>query len=219
MLEALQAASPNRFRGIRHSVTWDPHPEVENTAAHNMPGQLASDNFRAGARVLARPDLSLEGWLYFPQPPELADFARAVPDLTIILNHIGGLIRVGPYTSRDDEVLGAWRSGIAAVAACPNVNIKLGGIGMPRTGFDWHAREKSIGSEELAESMAPFMRYCIEQFGPDRCMFESNFPVDKVAYSYHVLYNAFKRLSQGYSAAERAAMFHDTAARVYRIDV
>src|ERR671919_150330 len=128
VLEALQAASPNRFRGIRHSVTWDPHPEVENTAAHNMPGQLASDNFRAGARVLARPDLSLEGWLYFPQLPELADFARAVPDLTIILNHIGGLIRVGPYTSRDDEVLGAWRSGIAAVAACPNVNVKLGGV-------------------------------------------------------------------------------------------
>jgi predicted TIM-barrel fold metal-dependent hydrolase len=219
VLEALQAASPNRFRGIRHSVTWDPHPEVENTAAHNMPGQLARDNFRAGARVLARLGLSLEGWLYFPQLPELADLARAVPDLTIILNHIGGMIRVGPYANRDDEVLATWRKGIAAVAACPNVNIKLGGIGMPRTGFDWHARARPIGSEELAEAMAPFMRYCIEQFGPDRCMFESNFPVDKVAYSYHVLYNAFKRLSQGYSATERAAMFHDTAARVYRIDV
>jgi predicted TIM-barrel fold metal-dependent hydrolase len=219
VLEALQAASPNRFRGIRHSVTWDPHPEVENTAAHNMPGQLARDNFRAGARVLARLGLSLEGWLYFPQLPELADLARAVPDLTIILNHIGGIIRVGPYANRDDEVLATWRKGIAAVAACPNVNIKLGGIGMPRTGFDWHARARPIGSEELAESMAPFMHYCIEQFGPDRCMFESNFPVDKVAYSYHVLYNAFKRLSQGYSATERAAMFHDTAARVYRIDV
>ena len=219
VLEALQLASPNRFRGIRHSVTWDPHPEIENTAAHNMPGQLASDNFRAGARVLANMGLSLEGWLYFPQLLELADFARTVPDLTIILNHIGGLIRVGPYANRDDEVLAAWRSGIAAVAACPNVNIKLGGIGMPRTGFDWHAREKPIDSEELAESMAPFMHYCIEQFGPDRCMFESNFPVDKVAYSHHVLYNAFKRLSRGYSATERAAMFHDTAVRVYRIDV
>jgi L-fuconolactonase len=217
VLEALKAASPNRFRGIRHSVTWDPHPEVENTAAHQMQGQLASDSFRAGARVLARMGLSLEGWLYFPQLPELADFARAIPDLTIILNHIGGLIRVGPYANRDDEVLGAWRKGIAAVAACPNVYIKLGGIGMPRTGFDWHARTKPIGSEELAEAMAPFMNYCIGQFGTGRCMFESNFPVDKVAYSYHVLFNAFKRLSQGYSAAERAAMFHDTAARVYRI--
>jgi len=162
--------------------------------------------------------LSLEGWLYFPQLPELADFAKAVPNLTIILNHIGGLLRIGPYANRDDEVLATWRRGIAAVAACPNVTIKLGGIGMPRTGFDWHARSKPIGSEELAASMAPLMTYCIEQFGPNRCMFESNFPVDKVSYSYNVLYNAFKRLSKGYSAAECAAMFHDTAARVYRID-
>ena len=163
--------------------------------------------------------LSLEGWLYFPQLPELAEFAKAVPGLTIILNHIGGVMRIGPYANRDDEVMATWRSGIAAVGECPNINIKLGGIGMPRTGFDWHAREVPIGSEELAGSMAPFMTYCIEQFGPNRCMFESNFPVDKGAYSYNVMYNAFKRLSKGYSAAERAAMFHDTAARVYRIDV
>ena len=218
VLEALQTASPNRFRGIRHSVTWDPHPEVENTAAHNSPGQLASDNFRAGARVLANMGLSLEGWLYFPQLPELADFAKAVPDLSIILNHIGGLMRVGPYANRNEEVMATWRSGIAAVAECPNVTIKLGGVGMPRTGFDWHARDTPASSEDLAESMAPLMNYCIEQFGPERSMFESNFPVDKVSYSYNVMYNAFKRLSQGYSASERAAMFHDTAVRVYRID-
>jgi predicted TIM-barrel fold metal-dependent hydrolase len=219
VLEALQAASPNRLRGIRHSVTWDPHPEVENTAAHKIEGQLASDPFRAGARTLARMGLSLEAWLYFPQLPELAEFAKAVPDLTIVLNHIGGLLRFGPYANRDDEVLATWRRGIAAVAACPNVFVKLGGIGMPRTGFDWHTRSTPIGSDELAASMAPFMTYCIEQFGPNRCMFESNFPVDKVSYSYNVMYNAFKRLSKGYSAAERAAMFHDTAARVYRIAV
>ena len=218
VLEALQAASPNRFRGIRHAVTWDPHPEVENTSAYNWQGQMASDNYRAGARVLARMGLSLDGWLYFPQLLELADFAKAVPELTIILNHIGGLLRVGPYANRDDEVLATWRTGIAAVAACPNVIVKLGGIGMPRTGFDWHARNTPIGSEELAESMAPLINYCIEQFGPSRCMFESNFPVDKVAYSHHVLYNAFKRLSQGYSAAERAGLFRDNATRLYRID-
>ena len=216
-LEALQAASPSRFRGIRHSVTWDPHPEVDNTAAHNMEGQLASANFRAGAQALSRMGLSLEGWLYFPQLPELADFAKAMPDLTVILNHIGGLLRVGPYGGREEEVMGIWKSGIAAVAACPNVVVKLGGIGMPRTGFDWHTRNRPIGSEELAEAMAPLMNYCIEQFGPSRCMFESNFPVDKVSYSHHILYNAFKRLSAGYSATERADMFHDTAARAYRI--
>ena len=217
VLEALRAASPNRFRGIRHSVTWDPHPEVENTATHRIEGQLASDQFRAGARVLARMGLSLDTGVVFPQLPELTDFAKAVPDLTIILNHIGGLLRVGPYANRDHEVLATWRRGIAAVAACPNVYVKLGGIGMPRLGFDWHTREKPIGSEELAGSMAPFMTYCIERFGPDRCIFESNFPPDKVSFSHHVLFNAFKRLSQEYSAAERAALFHDTAARAYRI--
>ncbi len=219
VLEALQAASPNRFRGIRHSVTWDPHPEIERASNYRREGQLAREDFRAGARVLANMGMSFEAWLYFPQLTELADFAKAVPDLTIISNHIGGLQRVGPYGGRDDEVLEAWRNGIAAVAACPNVHMKLGGIGMPRTGFDWHEREKPIGSEELAESMAPFMNYCIEQFGPERCMFESNFPVDKVSFSYNVMYNAFKRLSSGYSADERAALFHDTAALVYRIDV
>jgi predicted TIM-barrel fold metal-dependent hydrolase len=217
VLEALQAASPNRFRGIRHTVTWDPHPEVENTAAHKIRGQLGSDQFRAGARVLARMGFSLEGWLYHPQLPELAAFAKAVPELTLVLNHVGGLLRTGPYANRDDEVMATWRNGIAAVAACPNVVVKLGGLGMTRTGFDWHARDKPVGSAELAASMAPILNYCIEQFTPGRSMFESNFPVDKVSFSYNVMYNAFKRFSKGYSAGERAAMFHDTAARIYRI--
>jgi L-fuconolactonase len=214
VLEALRAASPNRFHGIRHTVTWDPHPEVGNRETE---GVLATAGYRAGARVLARMGLSLDTGVCFPQLPELADFARAVPDLTIILNHLGGLNRIGPFANRDDEVLPAWRSGIAEVAKCPNVNLKLGGIGMPRIGFDWHTRDKPIDSEELAASMAPLMTYCIEQFGPNRCMFESNFPVDKVSFSHPILFNAFKRFSKGYSAPERAALFHDTAVRAYRI--
>jgi predicted TIM-barrel fold metal-dependent hydrolase len=214
VLEALQAASPNRFRGIRHTVTWDPHPEVGN---REKEGVLATPEFRAGAQVLARMDLSLDTGLCFPQLPELAAFAMAVPEVTIILNHLGGLTRVGPYGNRDDEVLASWRSGIATVAKCPNVNLKLGGIGMPRIGFDWSGRATPIGSEELAASIAPLMAYCIEQFGPVRCMFESNFPVDKVSFSHRILFNAFKRFSKSYSASERAALFHDTAVRAYRI--
>jgi len=214
VLEALQAASPNRFHGIRHTVTWDRHPEVGNRETE---GVLATAEYRAGARVLARMGLSLDTGVCFPQLPELVEFAKAVPDLTIILNHLGGLNRVGPFANRDDEVLAAWRSGLAAVAQCPNVNLKLGGIGMPRIGFDWHTRDKPIGSEELATAMGPLMSYCIERFGPGRCMFESNFPVDKVSFSHPILFNAFKRFSKGYSAAERAALFHDTAARAYRI--
>ncbi len=214
ILEALRAASPNRFRGIRHTVTWDPHLEIED---REKEGVLATADYRAGARVLARMGLSLDTGVCFPQLPELAAFAKAVPDLTIILNHLGGLTRIGPYANRDEEVLATWRNGVAAIAQAPNVNLKLGGIGMPRMGFDWHSRTNPIGSEELAASMAPLMSYCIEQLGPDRCMFESNFPVDKVSFSHHVLFNAFKRFSKNYAAAERAALFHDTAVRAYRI--
>lgn len=216
VLEALQAASPNRFRGIRHNVTWSPDPALDNRETE---GILSNSTFREGARVLARKGLSLDTMLSFPQLAELADFAKAVPDLTIILNHMGGVNRVGIYANRDHEVLAAWREGIAAVAACPNVVVKLGGMGMPRWGFGWHARNVPIGSEELAEAMSPWKTYCIEQFGPERCMLESNFPPDKVSFSYNVMYNAFKRLTKGYSAAERATMFHDTATRVYRISV
>ena len=111
-----------------------------------------------------------------------------------------------------------WREGLAAVAQCQNVYVKLGGIGQPRTGYDWATRDIPIGSEELAQTMAPYMHYVIEQFGPNRCMFESNFPPDKVGHSYNILFNAFKRLSKGYSATERADMFHDTAVRAYRVE-
>ncbi len=215
VLDALQAASPNRFRGIRQSVGWDPHPEIENRGVEH---QLASADFRAGARVLARRGLVYENTVYFPQLGEVAEFANAVPDLIIVSNHIGGLMRVGPYGNRDDEVLPAWREGIATLAKCPNVVMKLGGVGQPRYGFDWHTREKPIGSEELAEALSPLMTYCIDQFGPERCMFESNFPPDKVSYSYNVMYNAFKRMTSSYSATERAAMFHDNAVRVYSIN-
>ena len=215
VLEALQAASANRFKGIRHNVTWSPDPLIDDRETQ---GIMANDSFRAGARVLARMGLSLDVMLSFPQLKELADFARAVPEVSIILNHLGGISRTGMYAGKDDEIIPAWREGIAAVADCPNVTCKLGGMGMPRLGFGWHERTIPIGSEELAESMAPWKNYCIEQFGPERCMFESNFPPDKVSFSYNVMYNAFKRLSKDYSPTERANLFHDAAVRVYRIE-
>ena len=219
VLESLEAASPNRFQGIRHSTTWDPDPAVANTMVDNEEGMLDSAQFRAGAEVLVARCLSFDAWLFFHQMPELARFARALPELPIILNHIGGLNLTGPYANRKDEVMAAWRTGITELASCPNVNVKLGGLGMPRNGFDWHLRDKPIGSEELAEDMAPLLNFCIDEFGSDRCMFESNFPVDKVSFSYNILWNAFKRLSAGRTAAERADLFHDTVTRVYRIDV
>ena len=217
VLETLQQASPNRFRGIRHRVTWDPHGDLPGVSSNNEKEQLLSKSFRTGAHVLADMELSLEGWMFFHQLPELADFAKSVPNLTIVLNHIGGLIGIGPY-SKQEEVLPLWKKGISLVAECSNVVIKLGGMGMEMQGFGWHSRRTPINSDDLASEMAPYIEYCIEKFGPDRCMFESNFPVDKVSYSYAVMYNAFKKLSRQYSNSERAALFHDNAVGVYRID-
>ena len=215
VLEAMQAASPNRFRGVRHSVGWDESPELAN---REIKGALGADGYRAGAKVLAGMGLVLENSLYFHQASELDDFARALPELTIVLNHIGGLVRVGPYANRDEYVLPEWRKGIELMAKCPNIVMKLGGVGQTRFAYGWDERDIPVGSEELAETLGPLMNHCIQQFGPERCMFESNYPVDKISYSYNVLYNAFKRLSKAYSATERANLFHDTAARVYSIN-
>jgi predicted TIM-barrel fold metal-dependent hydrolase len=217
VLIALQEASPNRFRGIRHRLTWDPHPELAVSSSRGGGAQMQTDQFRTGAKVLADMEMSLEGWMYHHQLTELADLASAIPDLTIILNHIGGLLRTGPYLGKDAETISTWKEGIAAVAACPNIIVKLGGMGMPMMGFDWHAREVPIGSDELATEMEPFISYCIDHFGPDRCMFESNFPVDKVSFSYQVMYNAFKKITSDFDQSAIKSMFHDTAARVYKL--
>lgn len=136
---------------------------------------------------------------------------------TIVINHIGGVAGTGPYLGKRDEVAQVWRRGVELAAACPNVFMKLGGLGQPRVGFGWERVEKPPGSEELARAYAPYYRYCIEQFGPERCMFESNFPVERASCSYQVLWNTYKRIAADCSAAEKAMLFHDNAARIYKL--
>ena len=216
VLEAHLAASPNRFRGIRHSTTWDESGTIRSDAG---PGLLADSTFRRGFACLQRYGLSFDAWLYHPQLPELVDLARAFPAVTIILDHIGGPLGVGPYKGKHGEVFRVWSTGIAALSACPNVAVKLGGVGSTRSGHDWHERSVQPGSVELANAMAPYFDFCIEKFGAQRCMFESNFPVDKASYSYVAIWNAFKRITRSYSLDERQALFHDTAARAYRCPV
>ncbi len=183
------------------------------------PGLLADSAFRRGFACLQRYGLSFDAWLYHPQLPELVELARAFPDVTIVLDHIGGPLGVGPYKGKRDEVFQAWGKGIADLSTNPNVAVKLGGFGSTRSGYDWHERAVQPASAELANTMAPYFDFCIEKFGVHRCMFESNFPVDKASYSYVAIWNAFKRMSQGYSTAERNALLHDTAASVYRIAI
>ncbi len=219
VLEAhIAAGGPaKRFKGIRHAAGWDASEDVANS--HTNPPQhlLLDKTFREGFARLAPLGLSFEGWQYFKQIPELTDLARAFPETTIILNHFGGPMGIGPYEDRWPDFDAQWRADIAELAKCENVVAKLGGLGMARCGFKFHRRDAPPGSEELAEAWGPFMHHAIEQFGPGRCMFESNFPVDKVSCSYPVLWNALKRIAAGYSEDEKQAMFHDTAVRVYRL--
>jgi len=216
VLEAHIAAGRNRFRGIRHISAWDASTEIESYMGTPR-GLLLDVKFREGFACLQEYGLSFDVWLYHPQLMELVDLARAFPDIPIVLDHIGGPLGIGPYAAKPEEVFQEWKRGIAELATCPNVVVKLGGLGMRICGFGWHERATPPGSAELAEAMAPYYRWCIEQFGVDRCMFESNFPVDKMSYSYTVMWNAFKRMSKDFSPAERAALFHDTAVRVYRL--
>ena len=216
VLEALLSAGGNRFRGIRFSCAWDAGPEVGSLAA-NTPGMLLDSRFREGFACLQRLGLSFDALVYHTQLSELADLADAFPDTTIILNHVGRPLGVGPYAGRRDEVFADWRQGIAAIAQRENVVVKLGGFGNLISGYDWHQRPAPPTSGEVADTIGPWLTHCIEQFGPQRCMFESNFPVDKASYAYTTVWNAFKRVSRGFSASERAAMFQGTAVRAYRL--
>ncbi|MBI3040133.1 MAG: amidohydrolase family protein [Chloroflexi bacterium] len=215
VLEAQIAASRNRFRGIRYISAWDASPEIVSHA--DRPDLLSEPKFREGLACLQKYGLSYDACVYHPQLMELVDLARAFPGIAIIVNHIGDPLGVGPYAGKRQEVFREWKRGMAALATCPNVVMKLGALGMPNRGFGWYQRATPPGSAELVEAMAPYYLWCIEQFGADRCMFESNFPVDKISYSYTVLWNAFKRLAKDFSAKERAALFHDTAVKAYRL--
>ena len=216
VLEAHRAAS-RRLRGIRHWLNWEENAEAFGLRSDAPPGQALDARFREGYACLARYGLSFDAWLYFPQLPELVDLARAYPDIPVVLNHVGGVLGVGPYAERD-EAFQLWKRNIAEVARCPNVFVKLGGLGVPRCGFAWEKRAAPPSSQELAQAYGPYILHCIDEFGPQRCMFESNFPADKIACSYAVLWNCFKSLTRGLTGRERAAMFHDTAARVYRLN-
>ena len=217
VLEAQLEASPTRFRGIRHRAAWDALEEL-HVRATSPEHVLLDPKFREGYAQLERYNLSFEGWIYHPQIAELTDLARTFPNTTIIFNHLGGPIGVGPYAGRRDEVFAAWKPSISELAQQPNVVAKVGGIQMPVNGYGWEEREHPPTSDELLEVNRRWYEHTIEEFGPDRCMFESNFPVDKASCSYDVLWNQFKKLTTSYSPSERAAMFHDTAARVYRLE-
>jgi len=217
VLEAMIAAGGGRFRGIRFIAASDPDQGQWGGTAGRPQGLLLDPRVREGFARLAPLGLSFDAWLYHPQLADLVDLARAFPATPIVLNHVGGPIGLGRYKGKRDAVFADWSARIGELAACPNVHVKLGGLGMRMFGFDVHEGELPPSSEQLATAWRPYVETCIEAFGPSRAMFESNFPVDKGSCGYGVFWNACKRLAHGASAAEKADLFRGTASRVYRL--
>jgi L-fuconolactonase len=218
VLRALIAAAPSRFRGIRQSASYDADPSVLGPLAGRAPAGLYRDTkFREGFAVLQRLGLSFDAWMLEPQLPDLIDLARAFPETTIVLDHVGTPVGIGAYRGRLAERFDAWRTSIGALADCPNVVVKLGGLAMPFAGFPWSYDNRPSSSVDLASAWKPYVDACIEAFGPSRAMFESNYPVDGFTCSYRTLWNALKRCADGYSADEKREMFSGTATRVYRV--
>ena len=218
VLEAQIAAGGGRFRGIRFIAASHPDQAQWGSLVARPAGLLMDRRVREGFARLAPLGLSFDAWLYHTQLGELADLARAFPATQIVLDHVGGPIGLGRHTGKRDEVFAEWQARIRELAACPNVHIKLGGLGMRMFGFDVHTRDLPPSSEELAAAWRPYIEACVAAFGPERAMFESNFPVDKGSCSYHVLWNAFKRIAAGCSAAEKTALFSATAKKFYRLE-
>src|SRR5229473_4826371 len=217
VLEAEIAAGQGRFRGIRHSSAWDADPNVAGMYATRPKGLLLDSSFRKGFACLTPLGLSFDAWLFHPQLNEFVDLARAFPDTRICLDHCGGPVGIGGYAGRRDEIFPVWKASIQQAAKCENVVVKLGGLAMCLLGYDFHLRPKPPSSEEAAAAWRPYIETCIEAFGPNRCMFESNFPPDKGQCSYQVIFNAFKRIAAHYSEGEKTALFSQTAADFYRL--
>ena len=217
VLEAEISAGQGRFRGIRHSSAWDSDPSVAHMYATRPKGLLLDSTYRKGFAHLAPLNLSFDAWLFHPQIGELADLARAFPDTRIILDHCGGPAGTGQYANRREEIFAAWKASILDIAKRPKVVVKLGGLAMCLLGYDFHERPMPPSSEELATAWRPYIETCIEAFGPQRAMFESNFPPDKGQCGYQVIFNAFKRIAASLSETEKDALFSTTAMKVYRL--
>lgn len=215
-IEAHIEAGGKRFKGIRQSFAWNKNPKIHSMA--KMPDLMSNSAFRKGFAYLRKYSLNFDAWLYFDQLPGLADLAHNFEDILIIVDHVGGILGIEQYTGKRDEVFQEWQRGIEQLAKCPNVLMKLGGLGMPRCGFGWQEMAGEPGSQEIASTIKPYILYCIEKFGVNRCMFESNFPMDKASYSYNTMWNAFKRIVSDFSHEEKLALFYKNAVRIYRLD-
>ncbi len=217
VLEAHVELGDGRFRGIRHAGARDPHPEALLIAGRAPEGLYADSGYRQGMEVLGEMGLTFDTWHYHHQNPAFAELARACPGTQMILDHFGTPLGVGPYAGKREEIFEQWKKHIADIAACDNVVAKIGGMAMPDNGFGWHERDEPVSSDEFAEAQRRYYLHAIECFGVDRCMMESNFPVDKLSIGYSTLYNGLKKIVADFSEDEKHALFYGTAERVYQL--
>jgi len=218
VLQAHIRAGGGRVRGVRHAAAWAASEIIGNSAVATGPHDMLRPEFRAGLARLTALGLSLDAWVFHPQLADAVDLARTYPAANIIVGHCGGPLGYGPYTGKRDEVFASWKSSITELAKCQNVTMKLGGMLMRLAAYDYGALPAPPSSAELADHWRPYIELCIERFGPARCMFESNYPVEKMGIGYAALWNAFKRITARASADEKLALFSGTARRAYRLD-
>ena len=217
VLEAEIAVGGGRFRGVRYGTSYDEGAAGKHVSRAMPPHRLLDPKFREGFAELGKLGLTFDSWHFHPQLPDLVDLAHAFPGQSIIVDHVGGHLGVGQYAGKQAETIPIWKKSMQELARCPNVTVKLGGLGMTSFGFGFHFRDAPPSSQELAATWKPYIETCIELFGPDRCMFESNFPPDKQSCGYTELWNAFKIITKGASAADKTALYSGTAARVYKM--
>ena len=219
VLNAHREAANGLLRGIRHSVAYYPHPPAVERYTGRIRHLLMNEDFRRGFAHLAPAGLSFDAWLTHEQIPELTDIARAFPETTIIFDHFGGPMGIGDYVGKQAEIFPQWQKDVAELATCENIVAKIGGLAMPINGWGWDERDTPATSDEIVAAHENYYLHTIDQFGPNRCMFESNFPVDRKSVSYGVLWNAFKKIANRFNDDEKTAMFRGTAERVYGISI
>lgn len=216
VLSAHVAAGRGRFRGIRQAAAQ--HRSFRHgVLARPRAGLYSTAEFRDGYAKLEKYGLSFDAWAYHTQLDEVVSLAKAFPAIALVVDHTGGMLGVGPYANDRPVAFREWSTAMKRLARCPNVRVKLGGFGIATFGFDFSASRYAPDSEVLAKLWTPYIEPCIDTFGADRCMFESNFPVDRGIARYVVLWNAFKRIAATGTPSERSALFYSTAAQTYQL--
>lgn len=217
VLEMHKEKGEGLFRGIRHAGGWDKDDRVRNAHSHPTPHIYLEDNFQQGLQELSSLGMVFDTWHYHNQIKDLTQLANNLPDLIIIHDHFGGPLGIGPYEGQREMIYTQWKEDIYELSQCKNVYAKLGGLAMPVNGWDWHKRDLPATSDEIIEEQERYYLYTLECFGPERSMFESNFPVDKQSVAYHVIWNAYKKMTGDLSATDKRKLFYETANKVYNL--